>query len=232
MLIAGWLWLCAERARRVRILEREILDVLAEHVELGLRLRLLGLRGRSAAPLVVDVMTSPPPRSGPRCILTVAAWLTQGQGPDKDHGAAFARSRLAGHLAASFRGVRVLDRGLRTPGATRCGLSSTTGGVGGSAPALAAAPGRCAAPAHRRSGGRNRSAPTRSVINPGNTRRIPPAWRQSRGFPGAPPAALLLQGGRETRRDCRARSGARATRRRRGGEEEQRSSTTSQSAWP
>ena len=42
MLIAGWLLLRLQGARRVRVLERQILGVLRQHVELGRRCLLRG----------------------------------------------------------------------------------------------------------------------------------------------------------------------------------------------
>src|SRR5262245_45306296 len=90
-----------QRARRVRILERQILDVLAEDVELRLaRLRARALRGAAIA-------TGGRHRLylSPFSATVMAAWLTQGPQPDKDV-TLRARPRLwaCGGAAADWEG--------------------------------------------------------------------------------------------------------------------------------
>src|SRR5262245_45857256 len=72
LLLAG-----RERARRIRILKREILDVLPEHVELRkLGLVPCGWLRRRTAIVVLERHSSPPPPKATRSQLFVA-WLTQ-----------------------------------------------------------------------------------------------------------------------------------------------------------
>src|SRR5262249_8879840 len=151
-----------QRARRIRVFEREILDVLPEHVERWCLL-LLRLRRRRAA-IGRGHATLPPSPAG---IPHRAAWLTQGAKPDKDHESVFLRLRGLGGISSCSCASSVSEIWCHSPG-----LRSITSGLRAARCFFTARP--IAAAISRRPAGRSSSAPTRSVIKPGKTRRIPP----------------------------------------------------------
>src|SRR5262249_42882255 len=84
MLIAGCCWLgCSERGGGIRILEREILDVLREDVELCLCLLLAGLGAARLSAIGRHAHGMVPPQRRPDRPQP-PGWLTQGVRPDKD----------------------------------------------------------------------------------------------------------------------------------------------------
>src|SRR5258708_18354637 len=148
-------------ARRVRILEREILDVLAKHAELRLALRSARARRGSAIAaggghrLYPLTTLSLPTIAAVGGVANTGAPVGQGyHAPRLDlRRRRRPRSGIWGHSPGSSSMTRS-SRGVRRE--LRANVASF-------------------AAAHRRTAGSNNAAPKRSVIKPGNIRRIPPS---------------------------------------------------------
>src|SRR6516162_3682668 len=144
-------------ARRVRVLKREILDVLPKHAELRLALR--SARARRGSAVAAG--------GGHRLYLSLPTIAAVG-----------GVANTGAPVGQGYHAPRLdLRRRRRPRSGIWChspGSSSMTPSSRGVRRELRANVGNFAA-AHRRTAGSNNAAPKRSVIKPGNIRRIPPS---------------------------------------------------------
>src|SRR5439155_11152846 len=157
----GLRFLRRQRARGVGVLEREILDVLAEHAQLRPGLLLLRLLPRAAIGCRHETYLR---RNGTARPLS-AGWLTQPMGRDKDNNRWRAHGRF---LRARWSSIFPSGSSSHWSGAR----SMTTGAHGSRRRRASARP--IVPPAQRRNGETKSKAPNTAEIKPGNTRRIPP----------------------------------------------------------
>src|SRR6516162_5655104 len=144
-------------ARRVRILEREILDVLPKHAELRLALR--SARARRGSAIAAG--------GGHRLYLSLPTITAVGGVANT--GAPVGQGYHAPRLDLRRRRRPRSEIWCHSPGS-----SSMTRSSRGACRELRANVASFAA-AHRRTAGSNNAAPKRSVIKPGNIRKIPPS---------------------------------------------------------